>query len=354
MSSQLTEKWSRAIGVLPAGVALSESGVILAANRDFVDSVGMAEHAILGRSCLDILSPFRPACWQCPLAAALRSKHETQNTEAPEKEAVQYGPDSPSPPRRPLCLPLEGADRNLRVHLLYSRPDATRLLALLTTMERLRFTEDRVAYMVHELNNYLSVISGHAELMLMDDPSLAREHAAVIFRAADRCRTILIEARNWHSTAPPNTQKNLSVKALIEEATETCRFALRTHHAQIVSHVDGNVPPIRANATEMVQVLSNIIINAAQAGRQTSVQTEISIEAHCQDDWLTIQVTDNGPGIPDRILPQIFEPYFTTKPDGTGLGLAITKALVERAGGKIEVETSSLGTSVRISLPHDP
>jgi signal transduction histidine kinase len=72
------------------------------------------------------------------------------------------------------------------------------------------------------------------------------------------------------------------------------------------------------------------------------------------DGYITIEVTDTGPGIPDHVLPSVCEPFFTTRQEGTGLGLAIAKRYVEQNGGRLDITSRPGGTSVRVRLPAAP
>ncbi len=98
----------------------------------------------------------------------------------------------------------------------------------------------------------------------------------------------------------------------------------------------------------------NLLVNAAQA--IDSADGEVRIATRCKGQTAVVSVSDTGPGIPGERLGKIFDPFFTTKPvgEGTGLGLSISHGIVERHGGRIEVEsTPGRGTTFTISLPVD-
>ena len=338
--------WAKTIGALPRATALSRTGRILAVTKEMESALGLPLANIMGKTCREVLAPFRPDCEHCPIAETLGPADSHT-----EKEAIEYSHDSPSPPKRPICLPLEGQGPDLFVHLLYASPDAGSLLTLLSTMDRLQLVEDRMAYLIHELNNYLTAIAGHAELILVEDVRMTRQHAGVIFRAVDRCHQLLVKARGWRSVAPGRTSRISPLRTVIEELEETCRFALQTNRATLVAHLEEGIPALAMDSTELLQVLSNLVINAAQAGRVNSTETTVTLTARRRGDRATLEVSDNGPGIPADLLDHIFDPYFTTKPKGTGLGLALAKALVERAGGSIEAASDGTGATFRIELP---
>ncbi len=112
----------------------------------------------------------------------------------------------------------------------------------------------------------------------------------------------------------------------------------------------GNIPLIRGNPSELNQVWTNILLNALQAMKGKG---KIMIETRQSDSWVSVLMTDNGPGIPPKILGRIFDPFFTTKDqgEGTGLGLAICQQLVRRNSGKINVSSRPGETCFEVMFP---
>lgn len=118
-----------------------------------------------------------------------------------------------------------------------------------------------------------------------------------------------------------------------------------------------DIPRIRANGSEMNQVLLNVIMNAVQAVKdryQAPEQGIITIATACDAENVYCDISDNGKGMSEEIVKRIFEPFYTTRPPGkgTGLGLSVANDTVTKLGGKINVEsTEGIGTKVRIALP---
>lgn len=111
------------------------------------------------------------------------------------------------------------------------------------------------------------------------------------------------------------------------------------------------LPPIRCNVSQLNQVFLNLINNAAQAVRRSGT---VIVSTRADDRFVTVSILDNGGGIAAHVLPHIFEPYFTTKPDGegTGLGLSIARNIVQEHGGDIQVSSEvGLGSEFRVRLP---
>ncbi len=112
----------------------------------------------------------------------------------------------------------------------------------------------------------------------------------------------------------------------------------------------GAIPRVPVFLDELNQVWTNLIHNAVQA---LDGQGEIAIETHAADGGVTVRVIDNGPGIPDEVMPRMFDPLYTTKPrgEGSGLGLSIVRRIIERHGGHIRVESRPGRTSFEVWLP---
>lgn len=115
----------------------------------------------------------------------------------------------------------------------------------------------------------------------------------------------------------------------------------------------GQLPLVKCLASQLNQVFMNLIVNASHAIKEAGV---ITIRTGCEDDWVWIEVGDNGMGIPPENLTRIFDPFFTTKPigTGTGLGLSLSYNIVAKHGGKLEVESElGIGTRFTVRLPVD-
>lgn len=119
---------------------------------------------------------------------------------------------------------------------------------------------------------------------------------------------------------------------------------------QVVTHYDENLPIIKGYPDELNQVWTNMIHNGIQA---MSNKGTLQIDASKENNEVVVRISDSGPGIPEHVLPRIFEAFYTTKPqgEGSGLGLSICKKIIDKHHGKIEVETEPGRTSFIVRLP---
>jgi signal transduction histidine kinase len=147
----------------------------------------------------------------------------------------------------------------------------------------------------------------------------------------------------------------VSIPDLLESALEIIRGRLRHHQIEVqVDH--GEIPRVVCVASQIGQVILNLMINAIQAIESTERGRggRIQFSSRVEGDMAVLCVSDNGCGIPSESFPQLFDPFFTTKSvgEGTGLGLSISHGIVTGHAGRIEVESvPGKDTCFRVYLP---
>lgn len=226
---------------------------------------------------------------------------------------------------------------------------------MLHQSEKLSALGELLAGVAHELNNPLSVVVGHS-LMLqeeVEDPNLGNR-IEKISSAAERCsrivKTFLAMARQR-----PAKLEQVSVNMVINTALDVASYGLRSAGATIDCRFADALPPVMADADQLAQVLSNLIVNAEHvlADKGTEGCLTISSRLAANDKEVIIEVADNGPGIPEPIRKRVFEPFFTTKTvgEGTGIGLAFCHRIIESHDGRISVgEAAGGGARFTIAL----
>jgi signal transduction histidine kinase len=143
--------------------------------------------------------------------------------------------------------------------------------------------------------------------------------------------------------------KPLDLRAIVEESARMIEMEAAEKGVETAIEQKGDMPAVRGDAESLRSVFSNLLINALHA---TEGGGEIKVELSGERGRVRVRVSDTGAGIPPEHLPQVFEPYFSTKETGTGLGLAIVKKAVEEHGGTIAVESrGGEGTTFTVTLP---
>lgn len=214
----------------------------------------------------------------------------------------------------------------------------------------------------HELSNPLSIVVGYA-LMLREqtnDPALAQK-AQRIQEAADRCsrivKTFLAIARERPTQLEP-----CDLNEVIQLAWEVAGGDVRGAGGDVLLQLDPSLPEVEVDPDQVVQVFSNLILNAGQAMADMSDAGDAPLltinSAHdTAADEVIVTFSDTGPGIPREISERIFEPFFTTKPvgSGTGIGLALSHRIIAAHDGRISLSTSvGAGASFAVHLPIKP
>ena len=145
-------------------------------------------------------------------------------------------------------------------------------------------------------------------------------------------------------------RERLNVRELLNDVRNSLDGQLSAATTLRVSVTDPDLD-VSANRDALKGALQNLVTNADQASDSAA---HVLLHGHRFGDNVHLCVTDDGPGIPNDVQPQLFEPFFTTRPQGTGLGLAVVKAVVAAHGGDVSVSTSVHGTSFTIRIPATP
>lgn len=210
---------------------------------------------------------------------------------------------------------------------------------LLEQSARLSAMGELLAGISHELNNPLSVLVMQAAAMeesATDERSARR--ASRIARAADRCARI-VKSFLAMARQEPAEMLPLDLNAVVEDALEITAYSLRTSGIEVTARLAKNLPPVRGDADQLRQVLTNLLVNAHHALQGIDGPRRLAITScfRKQDGKVIVKVKDNGPGVPAEIHSRIFEPLFTTKEVGvgTGMGLSLCHRIMEGHGGGI-------------------
>jgi two-component system NtrC family sensor kinase len=206
----------------------------------------------------------------------------------------------------------------------------------------------------HELNNPLNNISLNVETLLddFDDTSDAQKRTLLeeiftqVQRASATVRNLLDFTRKDHPIFTP-----VSIRELLEASVRLVGNELALAGVEVAVAVPPDLPRVNGNPRNLEQVFLNLFLNAMEAMPDGGT---LGVSATSADDVVRIAVRDTGMGIPAEHLDQVFEPFFTTKEagEGTGLGLSVSYSIVEKHGGRLEVESQpGEGTVFTVTLP---
>jgi two-component system, NtrC family, sensor kinase len=210
------------------------------------------------------------------------------------------------------------------------------------------------AAVAHEINNPLAGILIYADMLRRDiaDNQQWREDLDEIRHQTLRCKQIVTRLLEF-SRMPLAQRISFNVNEVVKTCVEFLCHQAIFHNIEFDLDLEDDLPNLVGDPSQLQQVFTNIIINAANA---MEGKGKITVSSICQSDNKEVVLTfkDTGPGIPATIIDKIFEPFFTTKApgEGTGLGLSVCYGIVQQHGGDMEAKNSPEGGAIFIlTLP---
>ena len=233
-----------------------------------------------------------------------------------------------------------------------------RLEQVLFDSEKLAATGRLAASIAHEINNPLEAVQN--SLYLLEKTAARggrdRQYLEIAARETQRMSRILRQMLGFYRMTEAMTETDIN--ALIEDAEGLVAKRLRERGVQIVNSFEPALPHVRASSDQLKQVLLNLLLNAADSMAKGGTITVTTLVGATEGEVvgpeaIQIQVQDTGAGIPEDLLEEIFEPFFSTKPGkGTGLGLWVSQGIVQNHGGALRVRSRvGRGTTFTITLP---
>jgi len=211
----------------------------------------------------------------------------------------------------------------------------------------------------HELNTPLGAVAlaiEAAQMNLETKPERAIQRLQRATKAVGQMKEIVSKLL-FYSRDARTGWRETSVNQVIEDTLQMVGHQLRLDNVEVLQQL-GEVVPILANANELQQVLTNLILNARDAMLSPgAVGRRLLLSSGCWEEGVWVKVRDQGTGIAPDVLERIFDPFFTTKEvgKGTGLGLSVTSQLIQQHGGTIKVQSHpGQGTEFEVRLLTSP
>lgn len=245
------------------------------------------------------------------------------------------------------------SQQRVRVRDAEREAEMRRMEAQLTHASRVNAMGEMASGMAHELTQPLTAILAQAQagrrLLARGDHERVDPVLSDIGAQAKRASAILERLRNW-SRPHRGPMEPVDLRRALNNVT-----ALLTPEADrrgVELHIDiphGSIL-VPADQVEVEQVLHNLVRNAFEA-LEGQTDGEIRVRTKVAQGKVHLDVTDNGPGVDEALKSRLFTPFVTTRENGTGLGLALCQRLVERAGGEISLQDTSVGAGFQVVLP---
>lgn len=240
-------------------------------------------------------------------------------------------------------LNMPGDSENARVYTMQDLSIIKKMEEKVRQSEKMAAIGEMAAGIAHELRNPLAAISGAAQVLENEfEPATSSKSLMnIIVRECDRLEETISQFLQFSKPATPEKYW-LSIQGIVQES---CALLTRSRNWDDRFTVKTRIPEnldCWADARQVKQMILNLMENATNAMEQTGGTITVSateITENGQEKTL-FQVADNGPGIAEKFIDQVFEPFFTTRENGTGLGLAIVRQLVESHGGQVWTENN--------------
>jgi PAS domain S-box-containing protein len=270
--------------------------------------------------------------------------------------AVSYSPLQPDSDRVEAALVIV---RDLTDHMLASEA-LRQAQADLAHINRVTTMGELTASLAHEINQPIAAAITNANACLRwlgrDHPDLeeAREAASRIVKDGRRAADIISRIRLLFKKGAPQREW-LDVNEVIEEMTVLLRGEAARYSIPIRAQLAAELPRVRADRVQLQQVFMNLMLNAIDSIKDAGGEGELIIRSErTGSGQLLISVSDTGLGLPAAKADQIFDAFFTTKPDGTGMGLPISRSIIESHGGRLwATANAGRGATFHFTLPSE-
>jgi len=318
---------------------------VIRVNESIERITGLKAKSILGERCYRMFKGTDSPCNNC-LADKVFTSGMT--------ESMEGVPCFQNKSITATVYPMMDEERRIMSVIQYNNDKSVefKLYKQLIQSEKLAAIGLLASNIAHEINNPLGGILAYAQLIKDDyaEDTPMYKDMNEIETACNRCKNIITNLLDFSRDTSADGKSVIPLKKIVEDTLPLLNVCIKNHRLSI--NTDDEQHLVMGNTGQLQQVLFNLITNAVHA-TPNGGDIRISIKKAFEDN-VDIEISDNGTGISDDVMPRIFEPFFTTKEKGTGtgLGLFVTYGIVSDHGGQINVKSDiGKGSTFKVTLP---
>lgn len=349
--SRSQKEWETTFDAMQDCVSVHDmGGRVKKANKALARRLHTTPPEIIGKCCSDLYTTEQPGLFPCHHTRALES--ESVMTEELELPHMGGSFQISVSPWRDKGNRIAGS-----IHVAKDISNEKLLRQQLIQSEKLSAIGELISGIAHELNNPLTGVMGYSQLLQLrkDLDDRARGNLVKINNLALRCQKIVQNLLSFARKQKPE-RKLCDINEVLERTVELRSYELQVNNIEIIWELDYRLPRTIVDGHQLQQVFLNIITNAEQAMLDSHGKGKLTIRtrADSQSQTISVEISDDGPGIPEVYLNRIFDPFFTTKEvgKGTGLGLSLSYGIIKEHGGNIYARSKpGEGSTFVIELP---
>jgi PAS domain S-box-containing protein len=342
LSEESVSKAFNACPVLMAVVSVRD-GIIIKANNALCSNLGYSREELIGRTSLDI------GFW-ADLTERYRVQQNQRDNHPIQEMEIHFRQKTGEVGLRLFSVEFMDVDGEPCVlSILTDITDIRQMEIEMTRLDRLNLVGEMAASIGHEIRNPMTTVRGYLQL-LQENENYRQEVESfdLMIEELDRANSIITEylslAKNKMVELMPN-----NLNAIISKLLPLIQAKAITRDQYIILELD-DLPDLLLDTKEICQLILNLVNNGTESMPSVGY---VTIRTFVEEEKVVLAVQDQGHGIDHNLLEKLGTPFFTTKDQGTGLGLAVCYRIAARHNAKIDIETSSSGTTffVRFSIP---
>ncbi|MFH1698900.1 MAG: PAS domain S-box protein [Candidatus Omnitrophota bacterium] len=334
------EEWSTTFDSISDMISIIDKNYkIIKVNMSFADRLKMKPQDVIGKTCYELIHGTNEPPAFCP---------HTQTLETKEPKYAEYFESKLGISLDVSTSPIFDEKGELIGSVYISRDNTFR--KNLEKNQRLSELGKLVAEMAHEVNNPLMVVSGRAQLSLLDETINAevKENLTIIHGECNKAKEIIQRLLKF-SRPSKGMRKETDINQSIGSLVELIEHQFQLTNVEVKKSFAENLPLLIIDEKQIQEVIINLLNNAREAMPEGGT---IDITTLQESDFVKINIRDSGQGMDDETLSKVFEPFYTTKKKGTGLGLPVCYGIIKAHGGELKLESQSeKGTTATILLP---